>query len=131
MSNDNVEIVRQVYEAMQARDVEALRALYAPEVEVFQAPELPWGGHYQGHDGVFTFFMKLLENIDSAVTHEGMFAAGDRVVQHGRTKGTVRATGVAFDIDEVHMYTLRDGLIVRFEAFIDTPGMLAALAQEG
>jgi ketosteroid isomerase-like protein len=128
MSDDNVAIVRRVYEAMQARDAEALRALYAPEIEVFQASELPWGGHYRGHDGVFAFFMKLVEHIDSAVTHDGIFAAGDRVVQHGRTKGTVRATGVSFDIDEVHVYTVQDGKIVRFEAFIDTPAMLAALA---
>jgi hypothetical protein len=29
--------------------------LLAPEVEVIQSEELPWGGHYHGHDGVRQF----------------------------------------------------------------------------
>ena len=48
----------------------------------------------------------------------------------GRTAGTVNATGAAFDVDELHLLTVRDGRVVRFEAYIDTPAMLAALGAE-
>jgi ketosteroid isomerase-like protein len=41
--------------------------------------------------------------------------------------GTVNASGAAFSIDEVHVFTVADGVIVRFEAYIDTPAMLDAL----
>ena len=48
----------------------------------------------------------------------------------GKTAGTVNATGAAFDVDELHLLTVRDGKVVRFEAYIDTPAMLAALGEE-
>ena len=62
-----------------------------------------------------------------AVAQDVIFEAGDHVVQRGRTQGTVRATGVAFDIPEVHVWTLRDGKVAAAEFYIDTPAMLAAL----
>ena len=49
------------------------------------------------------------------------------VVQTGRTRGTVRANGASFDIPEVHVWELRDGKVVRYQVYIDTPAMLDAL----
>jgi uncharacterized protein len=127
MSDDNLAVIRRLYAALTTRDVGVIEQVFAPDVEIFQTPELPWGGTFRGRDGLFTFFLTLAEHLESAVTHEGMFAAGDHVVQHGRTKGKVRESQVAFDIDEVHVFELRDGRVVRFAAYIDTPGMLDAL----
>ncbi len=56
-----------------------------------------------------------------------MFQAGNRVVQYGRTVGTVRATGVSFDLPECHVWTVDDGRVTKAEFFIDTPAMLDAL----
>jgi len=127
MSDANLAVVRRLYDALQARDVSVIEQVFAPDVEIFQTPELPWGGSYQGRDGLFTFFLSLAEHLESAVTHEGMFAAGNHVVQHGRTKGKVRESQTPFDIEEVHVFELHDGRIVRFSAYIDTPAMLDAL----
>jgi hypothetical protein len=89
------------------------------------------GGKYHGHDGVLTFFLTIVEHIDSKVVHDVIYAAGDHVVQRGRTQGTVKANGASFDVAETHLYELheRDGdiKIARFESYIDTPAMLAAL----
>jgi len=52
------------------------------------------------------------------------------VIQVGRTRGTVVATGPPFDIAEVHRWTVRDGRPVRAHFSIDTPAMLAVLAAE-
>ena len=57
-----------------------------------------------------------------------MFEADGEVVQVGRTKGTVVATGVPFDIPEVHRWTIRDGKAVAAHFAIDTPAMLERLA---
>ena len=57
-----------------------------------------------------------------------VFAADGDVIQMGRTIGTVDATGVEFDIAEVHRWTVVDGRAVRAHMAIDTPAMLAALA---
>jgi ketosteroid isomerase-like protein len=129
MSDANIAIVERLYDALSARDAHAIEELFAPDVEIVQTKELPWGGHFRGRDGLFTFFITLAEHLDSRVTHEGLFAAGDHVVQRGRTRGTVRASGVEFDIAEVHVFELRDGRIVRFDAYIDTPAMTEVLGK--
>ncbi len=98
-----------------------------PDVTITQAEELPWGGHFVGRDGLIDFVTKLITNIDSKVTPEGLFEAGDRVIQRGRTRGTARATGTEFDVAEVHVWTVRDGKVVAAEFHIDTPAMLDAL----
>jgi ketosteroid isomerase-like protein len=119
--------VAAVYEAMAAADLEGVLALCAPELTITQTEALPWGGRYSGRDGVIEFVTKLITTIESTVTHDEIFEAGDRVVQRGRTAGTVRATGVEFDVPEVHVWTLKDGKLVAAEFYIDTPAMLAAL----
>ena len=124
----NVEVVRRLYDAMAARDIEAIVELFDPEVTVHQPGELPWGGTYAGHEGLGEFFLALIGTITSQVTTDAIFGAGDRVVQMGRTAGTVNATGFAFDVAEVHVPTLSGGRIVRFEPMIDVAAMQAALA---
>jgi ketosteroid isomerase-like protein len=130
-AHPNVDVVRRFYEALAAGDVDTIRSLTDPDIVVVQAEELPWGGEFHGYDGLGEFFGLLVGTIRSQVTHQVIFAAGDRVVQVGRTAGTVNATGASFDIDEVHVHTLRDGRIARFEPHIDTPAMLAVLAAGG
>jgi ketosteroid isomerase-like protein len=127
MPGDNVATIERVYHALAARDASAIQEVFAPDVTIRQSPELPWGGDYEGLDGAFTFFLTLVEHIESQVTTESLFAAGDHVVQTGRTRGTVRANGASFDIPEVHVWELRDGKVVRYQVYIDTPAMLEAL----
>jgi ketosteroid isomerase-like protein len=123
-----IEVVSEIYDAFARKDLEAILRLTDPAIVVTQDPDLPWGGRHEGHDGLGTFVMALLGSIDSAVTVEAMFEAGEHVVQHGRTAGTVRATGVAFDIPECHVWRIVDGRAVEAQYFIDSPAMLAALA---
>lgn len=123
----NAEIVALAYAAMAETDVEKLFELCALDVIITQTEELPWGGHYIGRDGFLEFVAKLLSMIASKVEIETIFEAGDRVIQRGRTRGTVRETGVPFDIPEVHVWTVRNGALIAGEFYIDTPAMLDAL----
>ena len=43
----------------------------------------------------------------------------------GDTRG---ARGAAFDVAIAHVWTVRDGRVSRFEAYIDTPAMREALS---
>ena len=122
-----VETVEAIYAAFAAADLDAVMAHCAPDITIVQDPDLPWGGRYTGRDGVAEFAVKLIGAIDSKVTTEALFRAGDQVVQHGRTRGTVRATGVAFDVAECHLWTVTDGVATLAQYFIDTDAMLAAL----
>ncbi len=125
------EIVRELYEAMAARDVERVLALIDPACVITQDPALPWGGRHVGHDGFAEFALALTGAIDSAVTTEALFAADGEIIQCGRTRGTVRATGATFDIPEVHRWTIRDDKAVAAHFAIDTAAMLEALASNG
>lgn len=124
MSEENLNLVRSVY---QSRDISEVVAAFAPAFEIRQTESLPWGGHYQGLAGAQQFFAKLRGNIDSAVEIEEIFSVENKIVVKGRTRGTVLRNDKKFDVSIVHIWTLRKGKLAKFEPFIDTQAMLAAL----
>jgi ketosteroid isomerase-like protein len=123
----NIETVRAIYAAMGSGDIAALFDHIAPDCVIVQDERLPWGGRFVGHDGFATFGLRLRENIESNVTTSAMFAADGDVIQVGKTAGVTIANKTAFEIDEVHRWTIRDGRAVAAHFSIDTPAMLAAL----
>ncbi len=127
MPQDSVSVVKAVYDAYARRDIGAIFDLFHPEVEIRQTELLPWGGRYHGHEGLRAFLGRLTQAIDSRVEHDELIDAGDRVVSVGRTRGQVRANGAPFDVAAVHVFTIADGKVRRYEAYIDTPAMLRAL----
>ena len=129
MARTNIELIRSLYDAFARGDQEFIAAAMDPEVEFHQTEQLPWGGHYKGFpDGVQPFFTKLKSNVDSHAEMERCWEAGDAVVVVGHTRGKVRASGKSFDLPAVVIWKIRNGKIVSFEPFIDTPAMLEALA---
>lgn len=122
-----IEVVEAAYAAYGRRDLAAIAALYHPECELYQSELLPWGGSYKGHAGLQVFFERLTGAIDTQIVDENLFEAGDRVVSIGRTRGRALATGATFELPAVHIYTVKDGTIRRYDAFVDTPGMLHAI----
>jgi len=125
---DDVQVVEQIYAAMAEGDVGTLLGLVSPDIVITQDERLPWGGRFEGHHGFATFGAALAGAITSQVETFAIYAADGEVLQMGRTRGTTNDTGTAFDIPEVHRWTIRDGLAVRAHFAIDTPAMLAALA---
>jgi ketosteroid isomerase-like protein len=125
----NIEIIRELYRAFEAEGLDRILELCNPNCVVTQDHALPWGGRYEGLDGVATFGVALGGTIDSVVTADAMFEADDRVIQYGRSRGTVLATGAEFDMPEVHVWTLCDGKVTAAEFYIDTQAMLDVLSQ--
>lgn len=126
-----IDVVREIYAAMAERDFARLFAVLDENCVITQDHRLPWGGRYAGHDGFANFGLTLTGTIDSAVTIEALFCADGEVIQYGRTRGTVRANGAAFDVPEVHRWTIRNGKAVAAHFAIDTAAMLEALAADG
>ena len=127
MSDANITLVRLTYDSYARRDLALIWKHLSPEIEIYQTPEVPWGGTYRGHDGALEFFRKLNEFTDASPTPEEYFAAGEEVVVIGHARGTVQTTGRPFDVRIVHLWTVREGLIARFAAYIDTSEVLMAL----
>ena len=124
---DAIDAVRRIYDAFGEGDLDAVMAHCASDAVVTQDPALPWGGRYVGRDGIAEFALKLIGTSDSTITTEELYQAGEQVVQYGRSTGTVRDNGVAFDVAECHVWTVREGLVVEARFYIDSAAMLKAL----
>ncbi len=44
-------------------------------------------------------------------------------------RGKVHANGASFDLAVVHIWELRNAQVIRYQAYMDTPGMLEVLAR--
>lgn len=124
----DVAVVRRVYDAFASKDVPALFALFAEDGTIYQSSRVPWGGIYRGHEGMGEFLGRLTGSIQSQVETERYIADEEgHVIAIGHTRGHVVATGEPFDIAEVHLWTVANGKVTRFESYIDTGKMRTAL----
>jgi ketosteroid isomerase-like protein len=124
----DVDVIRELYDRMAAGDLAGLFALVDPAVVVTQDRAVPWGGRFEGHDGLATFAIGLRTHVDSVVQHDALFEADGEVVQVGRTRGVVISNGAPFDVPEVHRWRLDRGRAIEAHFAIDVPAMIAALA---
>ena len=124
---NDLDVVSAIYAATAARDFARALDLIDDDCVITQDERLPWGGRHVGPDGYGEFGRRLTGTVTSAVTTEALFEADGDVIQFGRTRGTVNANGAAFDIPEVHRWTVRDGKAVAAHFSIDTPAMLRAI----
>ena len=61
MSQENVELVRRSFEAFNRRDIASMLALCDPDIEYFShLVELEGGGPFRGHDGIQSWWERLL-----------------------------------------------------------------------
>jgi ketosteroid isomerase-like protein len=123
MSQENVEIVRQVYEALSHRDTDAVVALYDPEVEFHFSPETiaivqpdRFAGPrvYRGHAGLREFDSELREAFTDFETKcEELIDAGEHVVSVSRYRGRGRGSGVEVEgPGQFGVWTIRGSKVV-------------------
>ena len=126
MSQENVEMIRGVYEAAAARDnAKPLVALCDTEVEL-DVSQAGWGDltgqtDYHGHDGLRTVFKEWYGAWEDYEDHlEDLVDAGDKVVALVTSRGRGRASGVPVALKTPAVWTIREGKIVRV-AWFQTP----------
>lgn len=115
-------VVRHQYLASAVGDLTALRATLAPDVEWTEMAGFPLAGTYRTPDGVTSGVMeKLAQDWDSWTAHDDTYVVdGENVVVLARYTATHKATGKPLNVRVAHHFTVRGGLIVRFEQFVDT-----------
>jgi hypothetical protein len=126
MSAENLEVIRRAYKAMDARDISTVTELADPSVEWI--PDKRVGeGPIRGREQVIRFFEELAEMFGEIETEiERLSDAGDKVLAFIRVTGAGASSGAGFDVRIAHLWTLRDGLILRGEGFGDRDEALAA-----
>jgi ketosteroid isomerase-like protein len=125
MSQQNVDIVRNMYDAYNRGDTDAARAALDPGVE-WDSRHHPDGRVYRGHDGVREFFEDWNRLWESTISRPEKFIdAGERVVV--LTLETTKAAGLEITEHHAEIYTLRAGKVVHWRAFVDQAEALAAV----
>jgi ketosteroid isomerase-like protein len=126
MSEENLEVIRRVYRAMDARDLEALAELGDPDV-MWIADESVGERPVHGREQVVSYFQERAEMFGEINTEiERLSDAGDKVIAFLHVTGSGVSSGAGFDIRLAHVWTLREGLVVRGEAFADRDRALEA-----
>jgi uncharacterized protein len=121
-SSAPADVVRRQYLASAAGDLEALRATLAPDVEWTEMAGFPLAGTYRTPGAVTAGVMETLaQDWDDWAAHDDTYVAdGENVVVLARYTATNKATTKQIDVRVAHHFTVRSGLIVRFEQFVDT-----------
>lgn len=124
------DVVRRQYLASAAGDLAALRATLAPDVEWTEMAGFPLAGTYRTPEGVTSNVMERLgADWDSWTAHDDIYVVdGENVVVLARYTARNKATGRDLDVRVAHHFTVRGGLIVRFEQFVDTAKVRDAMA---
>ena len=116
----NATIVEAAYAAFARGDIAGVLALLDDDVEWSSPATLPQGGHFHGKDGVGQFF----QSIGASWSALALDVESVSEVGASQVIGVVRADGARPDwgpsgYGAVHVFTIRDGKIVRFREYTD------------
>ena len=127
----DLEIVQALYAALKEGDGDRVLEILDPQVEWIQNEGFPGGGRFVGAEAVYEkVFNRLADEWDGWGAEVGRWLeADDSVVALGAYRGTFRKTGKSMRAAFAHVYTLRDGRIVRFEQYADTAKVAAACVE--
>jgi ketosteroid isomerase-like protein len=126
MSQENVNVVRDSYEAFARGDFAAVLGAMDAAIEWVDQDSLPWGGSHRGHEEFGNHMQAFAGNFEEfRIEPREYLDAGDRVVVIGTFAG--RAGAGEFDAGTVWVWQLRDGKAVRVDSYTDTAAVLRAL----
>ena len=124
MAEDNVEVVRAMIEAFNARDRDTVLALADPDVEFRSAVE---DRVYRGHAGLVQYRDDVETLWEGWRIEDNRFidAGGDRVVHLYCVVGQGIGSGVAVTRAFATLWQLRDGKLLKGEVYLDPQQALA------
>ncbi len=138
MAQENVEIVRRVYEVFahlvelwrEGRDWEASpewNDIYDPEVVLEEVAEIPDSDVYHGVEGIKRWFRAGIETFDDVKWEPREFLPhGPHVVVdvHGAFRGG--SSGIGVELELHHVFTIRDARVVHLRGFLERAHALEA-----
>jgi uncharacterized protein len=126
MSQENVEIVQEVYRLAEAQGVDGLLELATEDIVWISDPRFPGGGIHKGKENVRRWLMTLWIYDEMSIDVERIMDLDDRAL------GITRFHAVSHDVPQVdwlwcHLFSFRDGLICRTQSFLDKESALEAV----
>ena len=143
-SQQKLEAVGRLFEAVVQRDEVGLLEAYHPEVVIHEAPSLPYGGDYHGHEGALQhvrgFYQtwdtlrrgELLEEVQQVHPPIILDTKGEYVVVLGQARVMAPSSERTVDLPEAFMFRVRDDKVIETWMFHqDTVAILDLLKQAG
>jgi ketosteroid isomerase-like protein len=133
MSEENVELVRAVFEAHDRRDWDAVYSLYAPDI-VWDDVDGLWGdwGVARGTEGVKAAWRRWLGVLERPTfTAEELIDAGDRVLIRLRMSGRGRGSGAPVGQVIWMVWKLRAGAVAHVAVYRERGDAAAAAGLTG
>ena len=125
MSEENVEVVRRVYQLAEARGVEGLLSLATDDIVWISDSRFPGGGTYVGKEKVRQWLDEIWVYAEVSVDVEEIIDLDDRALGIARFHG-VSADAPPVDWPWCHLVAFRDGLISQAQSFLDRAEALEA-----
>jgi ketosteroid isomerase-like protein len=125
MSTQNIETIKKVYDAFNARDYETVLSYFDPNFEWYAADNSPLADKspYRGIDAIRTgVFDRIAAGFEKLVVvpDEIIAGEGDRVVVLGYYEGKFRGGSSEFRTQVAHIWTIQDGKPINFRQYVDT-----------
>jgi ketosteroid isomerase-like protein len=120
---DNIELVRQGYDAFSKGDLQRLLSIFSRDID-WEMPSIegiPFTGKRHGLDAVGEFF-RLMDDFQQAreFKPDEFIGQGDRVVVLGHCTFYVKSTGREYSSDFCHLFRIDGDKVASFKEYDDT-----------
>jgi len=114
MSEENVEVVREAWDAYSRGDYDRIAGFHDPHIVVVTLED----GAVYGNDAVLANYERWNEAWEGAeTTAEEVIGHGDRVFVAARFHARGRASGVEVETRLYEVYMVRDGKVLRIDEY--------------
>ena len=127
-TQENIQVVKDFFEALGRRDKQGLLALSAEDIEwIVPGEGWPLAGTHRGHAGLENLLQKANETVETSYPGPPEFVAqGDRVLVVGFARGRIKATNRSFEDHWVFAITVRNGKLTNIREYVDTQALARA-----
>lgn len=127
----NEQVVQRLYTAFGQGDMQGILDVLAEDVDwlfVGRPEDVPFAGHRHGHEQMKEFFGTIGETVAEIYEFgpREVMSFDDKVLVLGHERVRVGATDRVFETDWAHLFTVREGKIVRLREFYDTAAIAEA-----
>jgi ketosteroid isomerase-like protein len=133
VASDNVSVVQEIYEAMGRGDVAQVLARMTADARWdfnVGSSDVPWHVPATGPEEIQRFLGGFRDKVSlTAFEPRGFIGSGDDVVVDVHLAYTVKRTGKALQLQQLHWWSLADRRVTRLRHFEDTAQVMSAWSE--
>ena len=133
MSTNNIEFIQNnVYANFETGNIPALMEVLDENISWVHHGSrelIPFAGEWQGVEGAGQMLQTFAETVEPVFMNvKDIVASGDKVVVQINESYKVKATGKAYVTEVVHIWTVQEGKVTRFDELYDSAAIAEAFA---